>query len=219
MVTLSGVTKRFKNSEQTLFEKADFHMAGHQSVAIRGRSGAGKSTLLGILAGVDVAYDGQYLYKGASLPKNIEAMAQHRLKNIGIITQSYNLLSDRSVFHNIALPLWCQKVGAEEVRARVASAMALLELSALKNRYPHQLSGGQCQRVAIARAIVKKPALILADEPTGALDETSEKEVLQALRRLIEGGQSMVVATHSDVVAQQCTCGYMIENRQLKRIR
>ena len=201
MIALSGLTKKFRNSKIEIFSNTNFEMTNQNSIAIRGRSGSGKSTLLNIIAGIDMEYSGQYFYRNDLLIKKDHIMAAHRLKNIGIITQNYDLLTDRDVFNNIAFPLRCQNIKEREVKDIVNSTMDLLNLNELKKSYPRQLSGGQCQRVALARALVKKTELILADEPTGALDEYSEREILDTLAFLIKRGQKMIIATHSQVVA------------------
>jgi ABC-type antimicrobial peptide transport system, ATPase component len=146
-------------------------------------------------------------------------MAQYRLKNIGIITQNYLLLNDRNVFNNIAFPLRCQNVAENEVRNRVIEALELLGLKELQNKFPKYLSGGESQRVAIARAIIKNPNLLIADEPTGALDEKSEEEVLEIFSFLQKQGQTMVIATHSQRVADSCDSEYLISNYKLEQLR
>lgn len=146
-------------------------------------------------------------------------MAAHRLKHIGIVTQKYQLLSDRNCYDNIAFPLKCLKYDKNAIKDKVEEIMELLDLNEFKDRYPRELSGGQCQRIAIARAIVKSPDILLADEPTGALDKTSEYEILKVFDLLISKGQTLVVATHSDVVAKHCTLNYEIEDYKIKSIK
>lgn len=222
MIQLSSITKQFSGGKSAMcevFRNADFNIAGSGSVAIRGRSGSGKSTLLSILAGLDLNYTGDYYFKERKLEKNREKMAAHRLKHIGIVTQSYRLLSDRHCYDNVAFPLRCLKLDEKTIRNRVYATMTLLDVLTFKDKYPHELSGGQCQRVAIARAVVKSPDILLADEPTGALDEASEYEVLKVLDLLLSKGQTLVVATHSDLIAQHCASAYEIRDYEIRRIR
>lgn len=222
MICLLNLSKKFSHSRSNSTEiltNTNFKMSNYKSIALRGRSGSGKSTLLKIIAGLDLHYSGDYYYKNRLLSKNRSEMSRYRLKHIGIITQDYHLLTDRNIFDNIAFPLCCQNINNRDIRRRVLNVMDLLNISNYKKKYPYQLSGGQCQRAAIARAIVKKPDLILADEPTGALDETSEQEVLEALSLLINNGQSIIVATHSKKVSQYCEGEYSIKNKSLIQIR
>lgn len=219
MIKLSGLTKKYRGSQKTLFQNVDFDIRESSTVALRGTSGSGKSTMLGIIAGLDVSYEGSYHYNGQLLLKNEKKMADYRLNNIGIVTQNYHLLSDRNVYNNIAFPLKCQKVKDTEIHNRVMDVMALLNLLELKDQYSRQLSGGQCQRVAIARAIVKNPAILLADEPTGALDEESEQEVLEALTMLKNEGQVIILSTHSQKVSNFCDSEYTIKNQKIFQVR
>jgi len=196
-----------------------FSIEDNGSVAIRSRSGSGKSTLLGMLAGLDLNYMGDYYFNDKKLEKNREIMASYRLKHIGIVTQHYQLLSDRNCYDNVALPLRCLKISEKAIRIKVEEVMDLLNVQAFKDKYPHELSGGQCQRVAIARAVVKSPDILLADEPTESLDEASEYEVLNVLDDLVSRGQTLIVATHSDLVARHCTNSYEIVDKKIKQIR
>lgn len=204
MIRLTSLSKsiRERNGEvRTLFRDLDFEVTeSERSVAILGRSGAGKSTLLRILAGTDVDFSGVYSHGGNRLPKSAAGMARYRLEHIGIIPQSYDLLSDRSVAANVAIGC-TQRAGN---KARVAACLELVGISHLAAKRPGQLSGGEAQRVAVARAIAKRPAIVLADEPTGALDEDTEEDVLDLFQRLQDAGTQFVIATHSDRVAQRC---------------
>ena len=204
MIRLTSISKsiRERNGDvRTLFRDLDFELSERErSVAVLGRSGAGKSTLLRILAGVDVDFSGVYSYAGSQLPKSAAGMARHRLEHVGIITQSYDLLPDRSVAANVAIGC-THRAGTA---ARVAESLELVGITHLAGKRPGNLSGGEAQRVAIARAIAKNPAVVLADEPTGALDEDTESDVLELFRRLQDGGTRFVIVTHSDRVAEQC---------------
>lgn len=222
MIQLSNVTKQFVSGERVVcqvFRDIDYNIDASCSISISGRSGSGKSTLLRMLAGLDLNYLGDYYFKRNKLEKNIEKMATHRLKHIGIVTQKYQLLSDRNCYDNIAFPLKCLKHDKKTIKNKVEEIMELLDLNEFKDRYPYELSGGQCQRIAIARAIVKSPDVLLADEPTGALDKDSEHEILKIFDLLISKGQTLVVATHSDVVAKHCTSNYIIEDYKIQSIK
>lgn len=218
MIKVTELTKIFhgrKQVKQEVFRNTYFDMGNSQSIAIKGKSGAGKTTLLRILAGLDIDYHGQYFFNNTMIVKNASTMAAHRMKNIGIVTQNYQLIPEKSCFENIAFPLKCMKIKNKVVRYRVMEAMELLDVLEFQKKYPHELSGGQCQRIAIARAIAKKPAVLIADEPTGALDEASEDEVLKAFDYLVSSGQNMVIATHSDVVALRCASVYEIIDKKI----
>lgn len=215
MIRLQALSKTIREPNgdvRTLLHDLDFEMTGSErSVAILGRSGAGKSTLLRILAGTDVDFGGLYSFGGSRLPKTPAAMAQHRLEHIGMVTQAYDLLPDRSVAANVAIGCR-QRAGAAK---RVAESLELVGVGALARKRPAQLSGGEAQRVAIARAIVKQPSVVLADEPTGALDEGTEADVLDLFQRLQTEGTRFVIVTHSDRVAQQCERRMRIADQRL----
>lgn len=215
MIRLASVSKsvRERNGElRTLFDGLDFEMTGSErSVAILGRSGSGKSTLLRILAGLDVDFGGVYSYGGTRLPKASAGMARHRSEHIGIVTQAYDLLPDRTVAANVAIGC-TRRAGAA---ARVAESLELVGIGHLARKRPMHLSGGEAQRVAIARAIVKRPSVVLADEPTGALDEGTEADVLDLFERLQAAQTRFVIVTHSDHVAQRCGRRLLIAEHRL----
>jgi putative ABC transport system ATP-binding protein len=204
VIRLTALSKsvRERNGEvRTIFRDLDFEMTrSERSVAVLGRSGSGKSTLLRILAGTDVDFGGVYSYDGAQLPKSMAGMARHRLEHIGIVTQAYDLLPDRTVAANVAIGC-TQRVGSS---ASAEEALELVGIGHLARKRPAQLSGGEAQRVAIARAIAKRPSIVLADEPTGSLDEATEQDVLDLFDLLQQHGTRFVIVTHSDRVAQRC---------------
>lgn len=171
-------------------------------VAIMGASGSGKSTLLNILGILDTYDSGEYWLNGTLIKHLSEnRAADYRNRMIGFIFQSFNLIPFKNALENVALPLFYQGVGR---RRRNALAMEYLERLGLKewaHHLPSELSGGQKQRVAIARAIITQPQIILADEPTGALDSQTSAEVMNLLRQLNESGMTVVVVTHESGVA------------------
>ena len=182
----------------------DLDIAKGEFVSIMGASGSGKSTLLNILGILDDYDSGVYELNGVPIKHLSESRAaEYRNRMIGFIFQSFNLISYKNAVENVALPLYYQGMGRKK---RNALAMAYLEkvgLSAWATHLPNELSGGQKQRVAIARALVTKPQIILADEPTGALDSTTSVEVMQILKELHDEGMTIVVVTHESGVANQ----------------
>ena len=171
-------------------------------VAIVGKSGSGKSTLMNIIGALDVPTSGSYYLGGEDVSDmSDDQLAQIRNRMIGFIFQQYNLLPKLNLLENVELPLLYAGVGREERRER---AMASLERVGLKEKWknmPNQLSGGQQQRVSIARALAGDPSLILADEPTGALDSRTSREVLDFLKQLNEEGNTIVMITHDNSIA------------------
>ena len=171
-------------------------------VAIVGKSGSGKSTLMNIIGALDVPTSGSYYLGGEDVSDmSDDQLAQIRNRMIGFIFQQYNLLPKLNLLENVELPLLYAGVGREERRER---AMASLERVGLKEKWknmPNQLSGGQQQRVSIARALAGDPSLILADEPTGALDSRTSREVLDFLKQLNEEGNTIVMITHDNSTA------------------
>lgn len=218
IIELRGISKSLAEANgdrRTLFEELDFTLAENErSVALLGRSGSGKSTLLRILAGLDVQYRGQYTFRGSGLPRNPDAMAKYRLENIGIVTQKYDLLEDFNVSRNVGLAVH----GTPDSHAKVSGALVAVGLEGFGRKRANKLSGGEAQRVAIARAIVKSPELVLADEPTGALDESTESEVLLLFAALQATGTRFVIATHSNRVADSCDRRVLLEGNRLSQL-
>lgn len=174
-----------------------------ESVCIMGSSGAGKSTLLQILGTLDIPDSGEITFEGRSLKNlNDEDLSQFRAEKLGFIFQFHHLLNEFNVLENVLMPFWIRGREADEDYAR--TLLEKVGLGARLDHYPTQLSGGECQRVALARAIVKKPALILADEPTGNLDSQNGLMIQQLLFDLQkESGASLVVVTHDENLARR----------------
>jgi putative ABC transport system ATP-binding protein len=198
-----GVEKRYRSeSSVPALGGVDLDVERGEWVAIMGPSGSGKSTLLNIIAGLDTPDAGSVTVDGeeiTGLPKSDRAVM--RRTRVGIVLQSLNLLGDLSAVKNVELPLRLAGVRKSEARRRAERLLDLLELGDLGTRLPSQLSGGQQQRVAIARALANKPTVLLADEPTGALDRNSATEVLTVLKRAHQAGQTLIVVTHDQRVA------------------
>lgn len=171
-------------------------------VAIVGKSGSGKSTLMNIIGALDVPTEGEYILGGEDVSEmSDDQLAQIRNKMIGFIFQQYNLLPKLNLLENVELPLLYAGVPVQERRERALKSLAKVGLEEKWKNLPNQLSGGQQQRVSIARALAGDPSLILADEPTGALDSRTSREVLNFLRQLNEEGNTIVMITHDNSIA------------------
>ena len=200
MFQLKHLTKTFHTGdiETTALDRIDLDIEAGEYLAITGPSGCGKSTLLGILGLLDAPSGGEYCFDG----HNVAGWSERQLNTlrrgrIGFVFQSFNLIDDLTVAENIALALEYGELPARERRARVAEVMERLGITHRAGHRPSQLSGGQQQRVAIARAIAARPALLLADEPTGNLDSAHGAEVMRLLRELNGEGTTLVMVTHS----------------------
>ncbi|MBL1229974.1 ABC transporter ATP-binding protein [Enterococcus sp. BWB1-3] len=210
MIDLHGIRKTIPKTQILLFDNMEFSLGEYRSVAITGRSGSGKTTLLKLLAGLDTVYDGVYTFENKIVSKSTSKNIEFRKKNIGLITQNYNLLEDRNVSANIQLAL-----GRKKNTQKVNKLLDLVGLSNYGLKKISEISGGEAQRVAIARALIKKPKVLLADEPTGALDEKTEQEILALLERIKQTGARLIMVTHSDAVAKICDAQFILENGKL----
>ncbi len=171
-------------------------------LAIMGPSGSGKTTLMNLIGCLDVPTSGSYLLGGREITKcSGKELAEVRNKEIGFVFQSFHLLPKLTALDNVALPLLYGGVKKEERRERARAALETVGLSDRVDHRPDQLSGGQCQRVAVARAIVGKPRLLLADEPTGALDSASGAQVMELFRQLHDAGSTIIMITHDRGIA------------------
>src|SRR5438552_5564015 len=180
----------------------DLTMSESEFVAIMGPSGCGKSTLLNLVAGLDTPSEGEILVATESLSgKDENDLARMRRKHIGIVFQFFNLLEGMSVLENVTLPAVVAGSPRKQAESRARDLLDLLGLADKANKAPGVLSGGQRQRLAIARALANEPTLVLADEPTGALDSAGGDEVMELFRRLHADGQAILLVTHDDDVA------------------
>jgi putative ABC transport system ATP-binding protein len=200
-----AVTKTFESDGAPVraLRGLDFTMSAAEFVAIMGPSGCGKSTLLNLAAGLDTPTDGEIAVAGESLAgKDENDLARMRRAHIGIVFQFFNLLEGMSVLENVTLPAVIAGVGRRKAETRARDLLDLLGLGDKTRDAPGVLSGGQRQRLAIARALANEPTLVLADEPTGALDSEGGREVLELFRRLHATGQAILLVTHDHDVAQ-----------------
>jgi putative ABC transport system ATP-binding protein len=180
----------------------DLDVRGGEFIAVMGPSGCGKSTLLNIIAGLDTPSDGDVRIAGESLiGKDENALAHMRREHIGIVFQFYNLLEGMSVLENVTLPAVIAGAPRKQAETRARDLLDLLGVADKVADVPGALSGGLRQRLAIARALANEPTILLADEPTGALDSAGGEEVLELFRRLHAGGQSILLVTHDRIVA------------------
>jgi putative ABC transport system ATP-binding protein len=216
MLTLLGLAKSWPGGAP-LFEAIDLAVAPGELVAILGESGAGKSTLLNIVAGLDRADAGTVNVAGTPVSAlDDDGLARWRRRHVGFVFQSFHLLPYLTVEENVGLPLLLNGVKSGERRTRASAMLAAVGLQGLGGRKPGSLSGGEMQRVAVARAVVHRPSLVLADEPTGNLDEASAANALAALREAVkrEGAAGLLV-THSAVAAKAADRVLRLAGRRL----
>lgn len=208
MIELNNITKTYnprKTNEFTALRNVSLTIGDGEMTAIIGKSGAGKSTLLHILACIDNYQEGEYRIDGVLVKKLSEkALAQIRNEKIGMVMQDFALVEDFSVLENVMLPLDFAKKKKPDRRDIAISALRSVGMDEYARKPVNKLSGGQKQRVAIARAIVNGPSLILADEPTGALDTKTSAEIMDVFKRLNSESKTVVIVTHDPKVAQQC---------------
>lgn len=202
MRNIGKVYKMGKNEYKALFD-INLDIKKGEFVSIVGPSGAGKSTLMNIIGCLDNATSGEYFLDEINTSCNDNKLAEIRNKKIGFIFQNYNLLSKLSVLENVELPLIYQGLKSSEIRKRSMEALEKVGLTSHIKHKPAELSGGQKQRVAIARALVTKPEIILADEPTGALDSKTGKEVMGMIKELNKEGNTIILITHDRDIAKQ----------------
>ena len=202
LVQLSDVTKRYEDDKDPAVAHVTMEVGHGESVAMMGPSGSGKSTLLNLIAGLDRPTSGTVRVGGQQVGTLSETgAARFRRRQVGMIFQFFNLLDDMTVAENVLLPAQLAGVSAAEARARLDELLATLRITQHKNAYPARLSGGERQRVAIARALVNRPPLLLADEPTGALDTATGEEIGELLLDLNRAGQTLILVTHDPVLA------------------
>lgn len=206
---LQGLTKRF--GEFTAVDSMNLKAAEGEMIALLGGSGCGKTTTLRMIAGFTEPTAGQILVDG----KNVSTIPPYR-RNIGIFFQNYALFPHMTVFENVAFGLKLQKLPKNEIRERVEHMLALVKLTGMDKRYPRQLSGGQQQRVAIARALASEAPVILADEPTGNLDEDTAQDITEILKESAhEQDKCVIVVTHSGELAKQADVVFRLKKGEL----
>jgi putative ABC transport system ATP-binding protein len=206
-VAVRAVSKVYGSGDEAVraLDGVELDVRRGEMVALAGPSGCGKSTLLNLVGCVDLPTSGTvYVDGNATHELNDDGLTLLRRERVGTVFQFFNLLPALRVADNVALPLVLQRAPRADIAARVDAALASVGLAEKARAYPAQLSGGQLQRVAIARAVVHRPAILLADEPTGNLDSATGATVLKLLRDLAGSGQAVLMATHSDDAAAIC---------------
>lgn len=203
MIVLENINKTYSNgSPLHVLKGIDLHIEKGDFVSIMGSSGSGKSTLLNILGILDNYDTGDYFLNGKMIKNLSEAKAaEYRNRMIGFIFQSFNLISFKNAVENVALPLYYQNISRKKRNAIALEYLDRLGLKDWAHHMPNQLSGGQKQRVAIARALISNPQIILADEPTGALDSVTSAEVMEILSEVNKMGMTLIMVTHEAEVA------------------
>ena len=205
MIRLENINKTYYNgSPLHVLKGIDLEIGEGEMVSIMGASGSGKSTLLNILGILDDYDSGEYFLDGKPIKNLSETKAaEYRNRMIGFIFQSFNLISYKNAMENVALPLYYQGVPRRKRNAMALEFLDRLGLRDWADHMPNEMSGGQKQRVAIARSLVTRPQIILADEPTGALDSKTSQEVMDLLREVNRSGMTMILVTHAQEVADQ----------------
>src|SRR5215470_15504251 len=204
VIRLDGVTKTYQAGAPPALADLSMDVAAGEVAAVMGPSGSGKSTLLNLIAGLDRPTAGTVTVAGRRIDNLGESgLARFRARHVGIIFQFFNLLDDLTVLDNVLLPAQLAGASRRAARARAAELLERLGIADHRDDYPARLSGGQRQRAAIARALVNSPELLLADEPTGALDTATGQEIGRLLRELNAAGQTLVLVTHDPALAER----------------
>jgi len=207
VIKLQGIRKSYQTGAQSMevLKGIDCSIAAGELVAIMGSSGSGKSTLLNVLGLLDDFDAGTYHLDGQDMSGLSEKQAaRYRSEFLGFVFQSFNLIGYKTALENVALPLYYQGVPRKERQEKAMRFLEKVGLADWSNHLPNQMSGGQKQRVAIARALIANPRVILADEPTGALDSTTSEDVMELLKEINREGITIVVVTHEHEIAEQC---------------
>jgi putative ABC transport system ATP-binding protein len=204
----------------------DLNIEKGEMVAIMGSSGSGKSTLLNIIGILDEHDEGEYTLDDVEIKNlNEKKAAQYRNKFLGFVFQSFNLINFKNALENVALPLYYQGLGRRERQEKALFHLDKVGLKDWAKHLPNELSGGQKQRVAIARALASEPKLLLADEPTGALDSGTSAEIMQFLQQLNDEGRTLLIVTHETDIANMCKRivklkdGIIMQDKNIKQVR
>jgi len=227
MILIKNLHKSYKMGSNSLhvLKGIDLKIEEGELVAIMGSSGSGKSTLLNILGMLDNADKGSY-YLDNVLIENLDEnkAAKYRNKFLGFVFQSFNLINYKNALENVALPLYYQGLSRKERQKQALEYLDNVSLKPWATHLPSELSGGQKQRVAIARAMASRPKVLLADEPTGAVDSTTSSEIMGLIQKINDEGKTILVVTHEDDIAKMCKRiiklkdGVIVEDKKIKQI-
>ena len=209
LIALNGISKSYKASHGAppyqVLKDANLSIDKGEMVAIKGSSGAGKSTLLHIIGCLDKPTSGSYLLNGQDVSQlSLSKLAEIRNASFGFVMQHFALIEEDNALQNVATPLLFAKARRSQMDARAMEQLRNVGMEQMANKRIATLSGGEKQRVAIARAMVNNPEIILADEPTGALDRANTEKIVQLFQQLNEKGKTIIIVTHDDFVAQSC---------------
>lgn len=221
MIQLKDISRIYQMGDERVYalKKASLHIRKGEFVSITGPSGSGKSTMMNIIGCLDCADEGEYCLDGQPIQNYSEKeLAKVRNRKIGFVFQNFNLLPKLSAAENVALPLVYRRMNAAKRQERVKWALSQVKLEDRMDHIPSRLSGGQQQRVAIARALAASPALLLADEPTGALDSRTSAEIMDIFHMLHEEGNTIVIITHDEEVADQAERKIKIRDGQVSEV-
>ena len=207
MLKINKLHKSYKMGDSSLhvLKGINLHVEKGEMVAIMGSSGSGKSTLLNIIGILDELDSGEYTLDGIEIKDLTEKKAaQYRNKFLGFVFQSFNLINFKNALENVALPLYYQGLKRKERQEKAMFHLEKVGLADWSTHLPNELSGGQRQRVAIARALAAEPKLLLADEPTGALDSATSQDIMQFLQQLNDEGKTILIVTHEEDISLMC---------------
>ena len=228
MLKINKLHKSYKIGDSSLhvLKGINLHVEKGEMVAIMGSSGSGKSTLLNIIGILDELDSGEYTLDGIEIEDLTEKKAaQYRNKFLGFVFQSFNLINFKNALENVALPLYYQGLNRKERQEKAMFHLEKVGLADWSTHLPNELSGGQKQRVAIARALAAEPKLLLADEPTGALDSATSQEIMQFLQQLNDEGKTILIVTHEADISLMCKRivrlkdGVIMEDKKIKQNR
>lgn len=220
IVDIKNVNKDYVQEKMTVNVLKDINLSVDKGeyIAIMGSSGSGKTTLMNIIGCLDIQTSGEYLLEEQDVSKvNDDKMSEIRNEKIGFVFQQFHLLPKLNAMENVALPLLYRGYEKEERMKLASEALEKVGLGERKKFMPNQLSGGQCQRVAIARAIAGNPILLLADEPTGALDTKSGEQVMELFKKLNDEGATIIMITHEQEIAEHANKIYYIRDGMLRK--